>query len=69
MPGLPCAQKVEEKEGGKKKEKKSSEANTIPNSHCLNITLILAGGLLLFCFVLMSRSTIKKHMGRDCMVC
>ena len=30
VPGLPCTQKVEEKEGGKKK--KSSEANTIPNS-------------------------------------
>ena len=31
MPGLPCAQKVEEKEG-KKQEINSSEANTIPNS-------------------------------------
>ena len=38
----------------------------------LNITLILAGSLLLFCFVYMSRSTIKqnkKHMGRGCIVC
>ena len=32
MPGLPCAQKVEEKEDGGKEEINSSEANTIPNS-------------------------------------
>ena len=31
VPGLPCAQKVEEKEG-EKQEINSSEANTIPNS-------------------------------------
>ena len=48
MSVLPCAQKGgRERRRGKKREIYSSEANTIPNSQY--ITLILAGGSLLFC--------------------
>ena len=47
MPGLPCAQKVEEKEDGGKEEINSSEQIQFQT---LNIPLILAGGSLLFCF-------------------
>ena len=36
---------------GKKREINSSEANTVPNSQLVSITLILAGGSLLFHFV------------------
>ena len=47
VPGLPCAWKVEEKEG-KKQEINSSEANTIPNSqYNMNFGWWLA--FILFC--------------------
>ena len=66
VPGLPCAQKVEEKEGGK--NKKSILQKQI-QFQTLSITLILAGGSLLFCFCLDEQIYYKKHMGRDCIIC
>ena len=48
VPGLSCAQKVEEKEGGKKQEINSSEANTIPNSQ-YNIDFGWWLAFILFC--------------------
>ena len=47
VPGLPCAQKVKEKER-EKKEKKEILQKQI-QFQTLNITLILADGSLLFC--------------------
>ena len=48
VPGLPCAQKVEEKEGKKKKKLNSSEANTIPSSQ-YNINFGWWLAFVLFC--------------------
>ena len=47
VPGLPCAQKVEEKEG-RKQEINSSEANTIPSSQ-YNINFGWWLAFILFC--------------------
>ena len=47
VPGLPCAQKVDEKEG-EKQEINSSEANTIPNSQ-YNINFGWWLAFILFC--------------------
>ena len=47
VPGLPCAQKVEEKEG-EKQELNSSEANTIPSSQ-YNINFGWWLAFILFC--------------------
>ena len=49
MPGLPCAQKVEEKEDGGEKKKLILQKQI--QFRTLSITLIFAGGSLLFCFV------------------
>ena len=60
MPGLPCAQKVEEKEDGGKEEINSSEANTIPNSQ-YNINFGWWLAFILFC--LDEQIYCKKHVG------
>ena len=59
MPGLPCAQKVEEKEDGGKKKKLILQKQI--QFQTLNIPLILAGGSLLFC--LDEQIYCKKHIG------
>ena len=60
MPGLPCAQKVEEKDDGGKEEINSSEANTIPNSQ---YTINFGWWLTFILFCLDEQIYCKKHVG------
>ena len=58
--------KVEEKDGEKKQEINSSEANIIPNSQ-YNINF--GWWLAFISFCLDEQIYCKRNMGRDCIVC